>query len=213
MHSAEANLDINSVGAEGAEAIFIAGHNIGNSQGRIVVSHDSNDDGTYTDIAALEPVPDNSPIYFAFAEITSRKWRVTVTEALEPEIAIVRIGTPLTMQRPFYSNHTPTRMKRQTELIGNLSGTGQLLGRSKQRTMLQASYSWANLTYSWVRANLDGPNGLLQRAEDEPVFVAWRPELTEDVDLVMRASASAPVITGPIDLCSFSMSGEVLAYE
>ena len=117
------------------------------------------------------------------------------------------------MERPFYGGNTPTRLSRMTEVIGNISGSGELLGRSKKRTTLNSSYAWNNLTYSWVRTNLDGPTGLIQSVETEPFFIAWRPSETEDVDYVMQAEVTPPQALGIRDLYSFSISGTVHSYE
>lgn len=156
---------------------------------------------------------DNSPLMFIFSPVTSASWRIEVLAGVVPEIGVFRVGVGLQMERPFYGGHAPTPMNRMTEVNGNISGSGELLGRSRRRTILKSGYSWNHLTYDWVRANLDGKNGLIQSVETEALFVAWRPSETQDVDYVMRASAQAPQASGQRDLFSFSMSGEVYSYE
>ena len=150
---------------------------------------------------------------FFFAPVTSLRWRVRVQRCVLPEIGVVRVGSSLVMQRSFYGGFTPSAMARNTEVIGNQSGSGELLGRSRKRTTLNIQMPWENLTYSWVRSNLDGPNGLIQSAEAEPMFAAWRPSENSDVAYIMRAETTPPVAQGVSDLWSFSMSGEVHAYE
>lgn len=214
-HLSGAVLKFNSLTSAANTVCAIAGHNLGSGgQGRFVVSHDSNADGTYTSIAAFNTVANDSPILVFFDAVTSKDWQLTIARTVLPEVKVVWWADPLKMERPFYAGYTPSRMNRNTEVIGNLSGSGSLLGRSKKRTTLNSPYSWNNLSYSWVRSNLDGPTGLIQAAENNPLFVAWRPELTDDVDYVMRASVdTVPAAAGVRDLWQFSLSGEVFSYE
>lgn len=211
-HASSATLTLSSFTALEADAFCIAAHNLGTGGGRITFEHDSNADATFTAIGSVSP-SDNSPIMFIFAPVTSEDWRITVDRGVMPEFGVVRHGKLLQMERPFYGEHQVTRMNRDTKVIGNYSGSGELLGRSKKRTILKAGYAWDNLTYSWVRANLDGPNGLIQSVETEPCFVAWRPGETQDVDFLMRAETQPPQNKGLRDLLTFSMSGEAYSYE
>jgi hypothetical protein len=191
----------------------VAAHNLGAAGCRVTFSHDSNNDGTYTSIGSTTPT-DDSAIMFFFNSITSAKWRVTIDRGALPSVGVVWIGDPLTFERPFYSGFTPARMNRATDVIGNISRTGELIGRSVKRTILQEQFPWQNLSYDWVRANLDGRNGVIQSLEDSAAFMAWRPsEATEDVSYLMRARADPPSPQGRRDLWSFSISAEVYAHE
>jgi len=207
---ASLRLDIASP-AEGT-CFAIGAHNLGSTATSIVFEHDSNGDDTWTAIGTHAPT-DDSAILFFFDGITSDRWRITLTSDGLPEVGVVRIGNALTFERPFYSGFTPARMNRATDVIGNVSRTGELLGRSIKRTLLAEQYQWANLTYAWVRANLDGPNGVLQSVEIDSAFLAWRPEVaTDDVSYIMRAQTSPPSAMGMRDLWNFSMSAEVYSY-
>ena len=198
--------------AQEADCFAIAAHNLGTIGGTITFQHDSNGDGTWTTIGSVSPT-DDSPILFLFDPITSDEWRIQVSVGAVPEIGVFRIAKALQMERPFYGGFAPARMNRNAQVLGNMSGSGELLGRSRKRTTLSSSYSWQHLSYDWVRANLDGTSGLIQSAEIDPVFIAWRPSEVQDVDYVMRASTEAPSAMGLRDLFTFSMSGEAYAYE
>jgi hypothetical protein len=198
--------------AQAGDVFCIAAHNLGSGGGRIQFEHDSDNNDTWTVLGTLSPT-DDSPIMFLHEGITSSRWRITVDRGALPEIGVMRVGAALQMERPFYAGFTPARMSRRTEITGNISGSGELMGRSKRRTILNSSYSWTNLTYAWVRTNLDTPSGLIQSAEIDPLFVAWRSSVTQDVDYVMRASVQAPATTGQRDLMTFGMEGEVHSYE
>lgn len=211
-HFSFASVNISTLGAKAANIFCAAGINMADSGGRLRLLHDSDNDGDYTEIESLD-ITDRGPAMFLFDEIVSAKWRIAISNTVMPEIAVGWLGNALVFERPFYGGFTVPRMDRNTQIMGNISGTGELLGRSKKRTTLSASYSWSNLTYDWVRANLDGPNGLIQSAESEPLFVAWRPSETQDVDYLMRAQVQVPRAAGSRDLHSFGMSGEAYAYE
>ena len=167
--------------------------------------------GSWTTVASVTPA-DNSPIMFIFEELTKQDWRLSVTGGAG-EIGVIMIGAALQMQRPFYQGFSPARMARDVKVLGNFSETNELVGRSRIRKSLRASYTWNNLTYAWVRANLDGTSGLIQSVEIAPCFLAWRPSNDGDVDFLMRVEVTPPNITGPASYVSFSMNAEVLAYE
>ncbi|MDH5796936.1 MAG: hypothetical protein OEZ19_00085 [Paracoccaceae bacterium] len=198
--------------AQSGDVICLAGHNFGSTGTLVTLQHDSNEDDTWTDISSFTPSND-SPIMSILVPVTSPRWRLQVSRGVLPEVAVFRPGLALQMQRSFYAGFNPAPMARATQVTGNISGSGELLGRSRKRTILQASYKWENITYAWVRANLDGRDGLIQAAEVEPLFVAWRPGETDDVDYLMRASVTPPQAQGTKDLWTFSMAGEVYAYE
>lgn len=193
-------------GSQAATAICIGSDDLFSSGQTITIQQ-----GTTT-IDSVTPT-DDSPIIFLFDTISSLRWRILGSGSAKPTIYNVMIGNPLVMERPFYGGFQPTRMNRKTEIIGNISRTGELLGRSKKRTILQGAYSWNNLTYDWVRANLDGPNGLINSLESKQGYIAWRPGLVGDVDYMMRSNTTPPSTLGVRDLMSFSMSAEVHSYE
>lgn len=209
-HESAASLTYEFFGDQVYDCAAIAAHNLGDSGGRFAVKKYT---GAYVTIDVVDPA-DNAAIMMFFDEVAADdRVRLAVSRAVLPEIGVFRVGSALKMERPFYGGFAPAPMARQTSTLGNLSGTGDLLGRSNKRTILSGSYQWQNLTYTWVRANLDGKTGLIQSAEANALFIAWRPSETEDVDYVMRASTEPPQAQGTRDLWSFSMSGEVHSYE
>lgn len=213
-HPSQATLDLQTYSTQQADCFAIAAHNLGSGAGRITFEHDRDGDGVYYPLQTVEP-SDDSPILLLqdAGGVTAENWRITVDRGVLPEIGVVRLGNALQMERPFYGGATVGRMTRNTSTTGNISGSGQLLGRSKRRTTLTTNYPFQNLSYAWVRDNLDGPNGLIQSVETEPFFAAWRPSETQDVDYVMRGQASPPQAQGVTDLWSFSISGEAHSYE
>lgn len=196
-------------GAQEVSGICIGSSDMAASGQTVSIQYD---DGGFTTIHSIAPTVD-SPIMFLFAPITAAKWRITGSGAAAPTIYNVMIGNTLVFEQPFYAGFTPARMNRATEIIGNISRTGELLGRSVRRTTLVSEYAWTHLTYGWVRANLDGKNGVIQSLEAKTGYIAWRPALVGDVDYLMRATVSPPVSMGIKNLWSFGMTAEVYSYE
>ena len=196
-------------GSAGVSAIAIGSDDLFTSGQTVTVQYDNTG---FVTIDSSTPT-DDGPLLFLFDTKTSGTFRINGTGTAKPTIYNVMIGNPLVMQRPFYGGFTPAKMNRATEVVGNISRSGELLGRSNKRTILSGQYSWTNLTYDWVRANLDGPSGLIQSLEAKTAYVAWRPDAVGDVDYVMRGGVTPPVAQGVRDLWSFAVSGEVHSYE
>jgi len=207
-----ASLRLDPFTSQAGTLFAVAAHNLGSSNARIKFEHDSDENDTWTTIGTVTPSND-SPIMFFFASVSSPRWRITVDRGALPEIGVVWVGDPLTFPQAFYAGFTPARMNRATDVIGNISRTGDLLGRSIKRTVLSEEYSWTHLTYTWVRANLDGTQGVIQSLEDAPAFLAWRPEEVSECSYIMRASVNPPSAMGIRAYWSFGFSAEIYAYE
>lgn len=211
--SLTATWDIDLGSAKATNYCCIAAHTMGTNGNTLTVQYDSTGGGTWVTVAT-EAITDDSPIFCIFDSETRQDWRVQISSGTAPEIGVIKFGTALQMERPFYVGFAPSRMMRKTQVTGNMSEGGQFLGRTKIRTSSEVTYSWSNLTYAWVRANLDGTAGLLQSVETEPFFCAWRSASEDDVEFGWtRGPVSSPSITGPRDLMSFTLSAEVLGYE
>jgi len=191
----------------------IAAHDMGTNGNTLQVQYDSTGGGTWVDVIN-EAVLDDSPIFAIFEPETRQKWRLRISGGTAPEIGVVKFGEALQFERPFYQGFAPARMTRRTSVTGNLSEGGAFLGRSKIRSSLSSEYSWTNLTYAWVRANLDGSTGLIQSVETEPFFLAWRAALEQDCDFAWtKGPVDSPSLSGPIDLMSFGFDAEAFGYE
>ena len=195
---------------EDFDCFGVAAHNLGSTGARIRL--DQWNGSSWVNVSEIEPT-DDSPIMVFADQFSSDELRIQIDRGFIPEIGVVRAGEALVFQRTFYGGFTIARNNRRTEVIGNISSTGELLGRSRKRTTLSATYSWENLTYDWVRDNLEGPDKLIQAVEVDTAFLAWRPGVTEDADYIMRAGTQAPQAMGTKNLWTFQMTGEVHSYE
>lgn len=213
LNPSEATWDFTDFAAQAGDVFCIAGHNLGSRGGRVQFEHDSNNDTTYTVIGSSSP-SDDSPIMFLHDGVTSSEWRVTIDRAGGPKIAVIRIGSVLQMERPFYGGFSPVHWNRTTQLVGNKSEGGQFLGRDTISRGFAARYEWQNLSNTWIRSNLDGKAGLIQAVEMEPFFIAWRASAEQDCDYVWTAGpVGGPVFSGTRDLATFSIEAEGLGYE
>lgn len=195
MHESAATWDLSMYDALPGDVFCIAGHNIGEGNGRLAFLHDSNDDTTYTSIGTASPT-DNSPVMFIHEGITSKEWRITVDRCPLPEIAVIRVGSALQMERPLYGEYTPFGLARQTELRSNYSETGQFLGRTKLRTFGEFPIAWRMLSRAWVLANW---LPAIKAIETEPFFLASDPSTFDEVAYCQT--------TGPVAAMQQSANG------
>lgn len=158
------------------------------------------DGSTWQAIASVSPT-DDMPVMFIFDPVSASQWRIVVTGAV-CEIGVVKFGTAMQMPRPIYGGHSPLQMSREMTLRTNYSETGEMLGRSVQRTMLSGSFSWSNLPAQWVRETWRP----FQTALAEPFFIAWRPSSFSEVAYCTSDSIPVPSNQGTRDLMSVEMS-------
>lgn len=188
----------------------IAGHTLGTNGNTLQVQYDSTGGGVWIDVINTA-ITDDEPIFCIFEPETFQKWRIRISGGFEPEIAVIRFGAALQMERPIYGGHTPINMNRKTTVRSTKSELGQWLGRTKIRNMLSGEFQWNNLTSDFVRANIDT---FIQAIETEPFFVAWRPATFTDVNYCWTMeNPSGPTHAGPRDLMPFSVNVEALGYE
>jgi len=209
LNPSAATWDADLFTATSGNCICLAGHNLGTRNGRIRIYYGSSP----TLIDTLSPT-DDSPIMFLFDAQSSADWRVAIDRAAGPKVAVIRIGSVLTMERPFYGGFSPAHWNRTDQLTGNKSEGGQFLGRDIINRGFAARYDWQNLTDAWIRTNLDGMNGLIRAVRKEPFFIAWRALEQNDCDYAWTAGPVAgPVFSGTRDLASFSIEAEGHGYE
>lgn len=208
-HKSTAILTYEGYVSQEADVMCIGAHNFGSRGGRFHFRYGSSP----TTIKVVDPDTD-APIMLIFEPVTDDTWSLLIQRSALPRIGVFWVGKALQMERPFYAGFSPSRMARQTMVTGNMSEGGEWLGRSRIRTMSAVQYQWANLSYSWVRTNLDTPNGLIQALEVDPFFLAWRPGETDDVDYAWTTGAVDPPSTdGTRDLMSWGFQAEVYGYE
>lgn len=175
-----------------------------------VVVVQSWDGSSWVDQCDETEVTDNSAIMVLFDKIETQKMRLSIVSGSPAVISVIRFGLSLDMPQPFYSGHAPMEMARQTKFMSNYSDTGEFLGRSKKRTFLQSSYSWTHLQASWIREYWpDAQLGL----ENEPFFIAWRPDTFGECHLCVSASTPIPTNSGGRDFMSVMIEARAYAHD
>jgi hypothetical protein len=188
----------------------IGGHTLGTSGSTIQIEYWNG--SAWVAVSPSTAVTDNSAIMAIFIAVSAQRWRVNITAGTSaPEIAVIKFGTALQLERPIFGGHAPILFARQTVMKMNESETGEYLGRSKWRTYLETTYSWQNLTASWVGTNWPS----LQRAvETEPFFIAWRPSGYPDQVAFGRAmGVPIPSNSGTRDLMAVELQMRALSYD
>lgn len=211
VHRASAYVDLNLYSSTECDLVCIAGHNLGDSYGRVLLQENSGGSYVTFDFTDLE---NNSPLMCIFEPITSAGWRIYAQRAVLPEFAVVRVGKALQMDQAFYGGFQPSLGRRQTVVRGTRSEGGQWLGRSIVRRQSNAEYQWTDLPFNWARTNLMGPNGLVQALEREPFFLAWRPGELGDVDYGWTGGpVGGPTNQGGRPRVDFGFSAQVLGFN
>lgn len=189
-HGSSATCDYCAIGA----------HTIGTSGATVAVQY--YDGAIWQTLIAAQTVPDNSAIYCVFAPVEAQRWRILVNGAA-PTVGVVKFGLALQMQQAIYGGHMPFSFARQTVTRSNVSGTGELLGRTVQRRSAENSFEWQHLKAWWVEANWPS----LQKAvESEPFFIAWRPSHKQDVAFGQTDQVPMPTNMGISNLMSVAIS-------
>ena len=186
----------------------IAGHNMGTVGTTLSVEYDSTGGGSWVSVLS-QAITSDMPIFAIFEPRTFQKWRLNLTVAI-PTISVIRFGSAMQMERPFYGGHAPLHMARQTLLRSNMSESGEFLGRTKQRTFGATSMAWSNLTAAWVRANW---RPFQLATETEPFFIAWRPTTFSEVGYCQLDAVPVPENMGVRDLMSVEMGVRSLGYD
>lgn len=214
LHRSQFRLQATGFGQMTCNAFCLAGHNLGSGNTRVRVYHDENDDGTFT-YAGMSALPvDDSPIWFYADDQASKNWEFRFDVGVMPEVGVIRFGYALEMPRPFYGGFTPSQGARDPIIRGNTSELGRSLGRSLIRSSKSVTYPWRHLETSWVEANVYGQDGLIRALEDEPFFIAWRLEDTQDVDYAHTSGRVTTVSKmGIRDLMQMSIDATVEGYD
>ena len=194
--------------AQEVDYCCIAAHDMGTKGVSLVVQYHNG--STWVDVSPVTAIADDSPVMAIFEPVTAQRWRISLSVGTAPKIGVIRFGKALQMQRAIYGGHSPLDLGRQTVLRSNISATGQFLGQSKIRNHLSASFAWQHLTADWVRTNWMP----FQRAmEEEPFFIAWRPDDFGEVGYCQSNTPAVPQNTGQADLMSVTLQVKALAYD
>ena len=187
----------------------IAAHTLGSSSATVTVQYSTNN-STWVNVDSTSPT-DDSPIFFLFAPVSARYWRLSISGSVAPAIGVIYFGASLDMQRPCFSGLNPINFSRETAIRTNRSEGGQFLGRSIIRQGSSMSVGFRHLDYSWYKTNFDP---FVEDALRYGFFFAWRPQgYPETIGYVWTTEDIRPTTMGIRDLVEVSFSMVGLAIE
>jgi hypothetical protein len=159
--------------ATGVDYVGIARHNLGSTGASVQL--EGSDDGMSWDPVSIEVSPGRDDVLMlVFEPAAYAQWRLAIQPgSAAPEIAVLYLGTLLTLQRNIYVGHTPLVYGRNKSVVTGKSESGQFMGRTTRREFLTSDVSLKNLTPSWFRTYLDP--FLDECQAGKPYFWAWRP--------------------------------------
>jgi hypothetical protein len=162
---------IDAGSAQSVSYCGIAAHDLG-TKGATVILESSPDNTTWTTRVTHVPT-DDSAILMLLAVTSVRYWRIRVTGANIPTIAVIRFGLVTEFPRPaVYAPSISFERTKQTTYSANQTEGGQWAGRTVVRKALAPVMTVNNLSETWIASDWDG---LALAAETSPMFVADRP--------------------------------------
>ncbi len=186
----------------------IGAHTLGTNGNTLEVQrYDSN---SWTDLIPATAITSDMPIFVFFSSQTDTRARIRIANGTAPTVGVVKFGTALAMERPFYGGHSPLDYARETIFRSNYSATGESLGRTKQRQYLTTSFDWQHLSRSWLDSNW---KSFQKAVENEPFFIAWRPTSFSEVGLCIADQVPVPTAMGIRDLHQVSLSVRARGYD
>lgn len=190
-----------------ADYCVIGAHDMGTQGNTLTVQYFS---GSWLDACPATAITDNSPIMVIFEPKTAQNWRISISGGTVPLIGVVKFGTAMQMPRPLYGGHSPLDFGRATVMRANNSSTGEFLGRTKLRSMLDTSFQWSNIPRSYITSNWKN----FQKAiETEPFFIAWRPTTFGEVGLCYVEQSPRPTAQGVRDLHEVELQVKARGYD
>lgn len=202
-----ANWKVVTAAAADVDMVFIAGHNLGTRGATVAIQTAASVGGAFTTRATVVPT-DNTPIAALFntgagAAYSVRDVRIVISGATGAvQIAIIRAGKALQMQRPMYGGLVPMGWADKVTTQQELSESGQWLGAIVQVERQQAQLSWQHLEKQWVA---DNARPWLVTLPQKPFAIVQNPlRMPESVNWCWTTQRPAPETMGIRDLMSLS---------
>lgn len=200
-----ATITVDCGSAKAADYCAVYGHDL-NTQGSTLEVRGSTDNfgGSDVLVASLTPTTDK-PLLLQWASVAYRYWRVRLTGATAPSLAIVAIGAALQMPRRLKAGFDPIGHKPVG--LFSRSEKGHPLGMVVSFKDWSETLSFNNLDSAWMRSTWvpawDAHLGQL------PWLLAWDPvDHAEELRLVVASAGfKAGQKVGPFVDLSFDVTG------
>jgi len=194
--------------AQTVDAIGIVGHNLGTITADVIVQYWNGSTWLNLTLEVLPGWPyqptDDKPILLLLNSQSATQFRFSLSSlSAAPQIAVVLLGTRLTMEQWLSGGWDPSG--RRTVAEGMDSQTGNFLGATVRYQEIALAPQFERLTPTWVAANLmpfwDDHVSLLK-----PFFWAWEPsDHPTEVYWVRVADNQALSLPFDPDLRSFNL--------
>lgn len=134
---------------------------------------------------------DGAPLLLRFVPDFLSQIRIKLVPGnTAPRMSVVYIGALLVVPRKIYVGHQPITLSRDTTVQSNWSEGGDYLGAVLINERRSTSFSFNNLSPSWVRDSLVP---FLRVSKTVPHFWAWRPgEYPDEVGFVIVLNNPKP---------------------
>lgn len=160
-------------GDDPTDYVAIARHNLGSGLCVVSVEGITDDVGAvWTELVDDALLGDDGPAIFLFDAGYYVGIRLKLQPgSVEPQMAVVSVGSKLTMERGVQPGHVPVPYARSVEAIGGRAPSGDYLGTIITRQILSTSVTFRALSPDWVRSSLQPFLDVFH----SPFFFAWWP--------------------------------------
>jgi len=182
------SIEIGAPSEKQADYLAIHGHNLGEIGARVLVQVWQAD--AFITVSDTTPAT-SAPLLIRFPSASSLRWRILFATTESVRVAVLSLGSAMTMERGCWEGFTPPWMGRMTEVTTTRSESGVLLGRSLALRGVEFDMNFEFLTIAFVR-NSWMP--FVIAAESAPFFVQWNPtEYPDDVAFCWIADPSKDI--------------------
>jgi len=144
--------------------------------GATVTISGSNDGVSYSTLASELFIEDGAQMIFLDAAVNYAFFRFTFGKSLAVDTLIrnLSFGQYMQFERCLMQSHAPAPYQRKNEFVTNISGDGNLLGRSIKKFGVETSLSFSMITAAWGRADFQK---FVENALAGAYYLAWNPGL------------------------------------
>jgi len=176
-----ATVTVDCGSAKAADYALIYGHDLFTQGATVEIRGSTDNFGASNVLVATSTPASNDPKLLTFASVSFRYWRVRLTGATAPQLAIAAIGAAL--EAPVFVEGEFSPIDRKIEGQTNRNENGQAIGRIVDFESWSAEITLRNVAWSWAR-NTFLP-AWKSKLRGQPFGFCWESDLfPEDVHLV-----------------------------
>ena len=166
-----ATVTVDCGAAKAADYAVVYGHDLGTKGATIEIRASTDNFGASDVLIATKTPADDKPFLLQWASAAYRYWRIKVTGATAPSLAIAAVGAALQLPRRLTRGFDP--LGRTLKGQANRSEAGHPLGKVIEFEEWSEKVSLRNMTWSWLRTTWQAAWEAHLRAS--PHVFAWDP--------------------------------------